>query len=216
MSEGYVIVDLNEIEAFPYHQRSGQKLLPIQRLTEFRPAGINGWIGDTGEPLVPEHAEDSDNEEMYVVVTGHATFTVDGESIDAPAGTLLHLQPGEIRSAVSAAPGTIIVAVGATIGKAFANPGWTSFVVADALRQAGRMDEAREAVAEMLALHPDAWHAPYNAACFEALAGDADAAFAYLARAKEMAPAEELRGYLEGDSDLDPIRDDPRFQELLA
>lgn len=216
MSDGYQILDLTEIEAFPYHQRGGQKLLTIQRLTGFRPVGINGWIGDTGEGLVPEHTEDSDNEEMYVVVRGRARFTVDGDSFDAPEGTLVHLLPGEMRSAVSDEPGTIVVAIGATIGKAFANPGWTSFVVADALRQAGRMDEARAAVSEMLALHPDAWHAPYNAACFEALAGDADAAFAYLTRAKEMAPDADLRPYLQDDSDLDSLREDLRFQELLA
>ncbi|HKU58106.1 MAG TPA: hypothetical protein VJP39_00760 [Gaiellaceae bacterium] len=215
MSEGYVIVDLNELEAFPYHQRGGQKLLPIQRATNFRPAGMNGWIGDAGEPLVPEHAEDSDNEELYVVVQGRATFTVDGNFFDAPAGTLLHALPGEMRSAVSEEPRTIIAAIGATIGQAFENPGWTSFVVADALRREGRLDDARVAIAEMLALHPDAWHAPYNAACFESLMGDADAAFDYLRRAQAMNP-EALRPFLEGDTDLDPIRDDPRFQELLA
>lgn len=216
MSEGYVIVDLNETEAFPYHQRGGQKLPPIQRLTHFRPAGMNGWIGDAGEPLVPEHAEDSDNEELYVVVQGRATFTVDGNSFDAPAGTLLHAMPGEMRSATSEEPGTIIVAVGATIGQAFSNPGWTSFVVADALRRAGRMEESRVAIQEMIDAAPDHWGPLYNAACFEALAGDADAAFAYLARSKKLADPDELRGYLEGDTDLDPIRGDPRFPELLA
>jgi tetratricopeptide (TPR) repeat protein len=213
---GYTILDLTEIEAFPYHQRGGQKLLTIGRLTGFRAAGINGWIGDPSEPLVPEHAEDSDNEEMYIVARGRATFTVDGKTIDAPAGTLLHVMPGEKRVAKAEEPGTIIVAVGGLIGKAFDGGGWTSFVVADALRRDGRMDEARGAIGEMLALYPDAWHAPYNAACFESLAGDADAAFAYLARAKELAPADDLHGYLEGDEDLAPIRSDPRFQELLA
>lgn len=212
---GYVIVDLNELEAFPYHQRGGQKLLPIQRITNFQPAGMNGWIGDPGEPLVPEHAEDSDNEELYVVVQGRATFTVDGNSFDAPAGTLVHALPGELRSAKSEEPSTIIAAIGATIGQPFDNPGWTSFVVADALRREGRLDEARVAVAEMLALHPNAWHAPYNAACFESLAGNADAAFDHLRRAKKMDP-EGVKPYLAEDADLDSIRDDPRFQELLA
>jgi len=215
MSDGYTIVDLNELEAFPYHQRGGQKLLPIQRITNFRAAGMNGWIGDASEPLVPEHAEDSDNEELYVVVQGRATFTVDGGSFDAPAGTLVHALPGELRSAKSEEPRTIVAAIGATIGRPFDNPGWTSFVVADALRREGRIDEARVAVAEMLALHPDAWHAPYNAACFESLAGDGDAAFAYLRRARAMDP-EGVKPFLAEDSDLDPIRDDPHFQELLA
>jgi hypothetical protein len=74
MSSGYRILDLATAESFPYHQRDGQKLLPIQRLTDFRAAGINGWTGDPGEPLVPKHAEDSDNEELYLVVRGHAAL----------------------------------------------------------------------------------------------------------------------------------------------
>ena len=216
MSDGYVILDLGEIEAYPYHQREGEKLLTIQRLTGFRPAGVNGWIGDPGEKLVPEHEEDSGNEEMYVVVRGRATFTVDGNSFDAPEGTLVYVTAGERRSARAEEPGTIVVAVGATVGEAFGGSAWTSFVVADALRREGRLDEARTAIQELLDGQPDRWAAPYNAACFEALAGDADAAFAYLARAKEMAPDEQIREYLEGDSDLDPLRDDPRFEELLA
>ncbi|HEY3962074.1 MAG TPA: hypothetical protein VGL84_06065 [Gaiellaceae bacterium] len=216
MSEGYVIVDLTEIEAVPYYQREGEKLLTIQRLTGFRPAGINGWIGDPGEKLIPEHEEDSGNEELYVVVRGRATFTVDGKSFDAPEGTLVHVISGEKRTADAGEPGTIIVAIGATIGEPFETGGWTSFVVADAYRRQGRIDEARVAIGELLESTGDRWAGPYNAACFEALAGDADAAFGYLARAKEMAPDVELRQYLEGDSDLDPIRDDPRFQELLA
>jgi uncharacterized cupin superfamily protein len=215
MSDGYQILDLAEIEPYPYHQRGGQKLLTIERLTGFRPAGINGWIGDTGEGLVPEHEEDSGNEELYVVVSGRATFTVDGTKHDAPAGTLIHVLAGEKRVAEAAEPDTIVVAVGGTIGEAHEQQGWTSFVVADALRHAGRIGEARAAIAEMIALHPDHWGPPYNAACFEALAGFPDEAFAYLARAKAMSPA-DVRPYLEQDTDLDSLRDDPRFQELLA
>ena len=216
MSDGYVIVDLNQIESFPYHQRDGQKLLPIQRLTGFRAVGINGWTGDAGEPLVPEHEEDSGNEELYAVVSGRATFTIDGKAVDAPAGTFLHVSAGEKRVAVAEEAGTIVVATGASIGKPFETAGWTSVVVADALRHKGRIDEARAAAHELLEAHPDHWGSSYNVACFEALAGNPDEAFTQLARAKELAPADELRGYLEGDSDLDSLRDDPRFQELLA
>lgn len=216
MSDGYTIVDLNELEAFPYHQRDGQKLLPIQRITGLRAVGMNAWIGDAGEPLVPEHAEESENEELYVVVQGRGRFTIDGENFDAPAGTLVYVLPGETRSAQSEEPATIIAAVGATVGQPFYNPSWTSFVVADALRHKGRMDEARATIQDVIDADPDNWGGPYNAACFEALGGNADAAFAHLARAKQLAADDRIMGYLQEDSDLDSIRDDPRFQELLA
>jgi tetratricopeptide (TPR) repeat protein len=214
MSDGYQILSLDDIEPAPYHQRDGQKLLAIGRELDYRPAGINGWIGDPGEPLVPEHAEDSDNEELYVVVRGRARFTVNGVDVDAPAGTLLHLQPGENRVAVAEEPGTIVAVIGATIGKAFESGGWTSFVIADALRREGRVDEARAVAYELLELHPDMWGAPYNVACFEALAGDADAAFRMLDQAMRL-DTQSVRKWAAEDADLDSLRDDPRFKKVV-
>ena len=67
-------------------------------------------------------------------------------------------------------------------------------------------------MAEEMERRPDSWALPYNLACLEALAGNADEAFAMLDRIPN---GPELRGYLENDTDLDNIRDDPRFQELL-
>jgi quercetin dioxygenase-like cupin family protein len=215
VSDGYTILSLDEIEPAPYHQRDGQKLLAIQRLLDFRAAGINGWIGDPGEGLVPEHAEDSDNEELYVVVRGRARFTVDGVVVDAPAGTLLHVRPGENRVAVSEETGTIVVAIGATVGKPFESGGWTSFVVADHLRREGRIDEGRQVVYELLELHPGVWGAPYNIACFEALAGDADAAFRMLDQALRI-DTQSVRQWAAQDSDLDSLHDDPRWKKVAG
>jgi hypothetical protein len=54
----------------------------------------------------------------------------------------------------------------------------------------------------------------YNVACCESLAGRKDDAIAHLRRAIEL--SERTRAYLDGDSDLDPIRDEPAFKQLLA
>jgi tetratricopeptide (TPR) repeat protein len=211
MSDGYQILSLDELEPALNHQRDGQKLLAIQRALDYRPAGINGWIGDAGEGLVPEHAEDSDNEELYVVVRGRARFTVDGTDIDATAGTLLHLLPGESRVAVSEEPGTIVVVIGATIGEAFQNGGWTNFVIADALRREGRTEEAAVVIQELVELAPDVWYTHYNAACFHALAGNPDTAFRLLDEAARI-NTQEVRKWTAKDTDLDPLHDDPRWQ----
>jgi quercetin dioxygenase-like cupin family protein len=211
MSEGYSIHSLAEIEAIPYHQQQGQKLIPVQLTLDYRAAGVNGWFGDPGELLVPEHDEDSD-EELYVVVQGRATFTVEGETFDAPAGTLVHVPAKERRTAVAAEPETIVLVVGGTQGVAPGPSGWTPFVVADAHRRAGRMQDARRAVQAMLA-STDLWFAPYNAACFEALAGDPDAAFSYLEEAFRR-DADAARGYAPNDDDLISLRDDPRWPEV--
>lgn len=214
MTKGYEILSLDEIEPVPYHAREGEKLLTVERLLGYRVAGVNGWIGDPGERLVPEHAEDED-EELYVVVRGRATFTLDGRAVAAPAGTLVHLLPGEERSAVSEEPGTIVLAIGAEPGKAHEPSGWTHWVVADAFRREGRVDDGRRAIEEMLQAHPGAWHAPYNAACYEALAGDSDRAFEHLRRAFRLNPGEARRHAAE-DPDLDSLRDDPRFGEVAG
>ena len=55
----------------------------------------------------------------------------------------------------------------------------------------------------------------YNSGCWEVFAGNPDAAFEHLRRARELNPG-AVRLYLEGDSDLDPLRDDPRFKELTG
>jgi quercetin dioxygenase-like cupin family protein len=214
MADGYRILSLDEIEpVFAHHQQA--KLLAVRRQLGFRAAGINAWLGDTGERLVPPHEEESGNEELYVVVRGRASFTVGDDTSDAPAGTFVHVVSGERRAATAAEDGTIVLAVGATRGQPFRIFAWEDYAVADAFRRAGRLEEGRAVLAAALAAQPDSWGVVYNAACWESLAGDADAAFALLGRALALEEV-EVRQYAEGDSDLDPLRDDPRWRELLA
>lgn len=209
---GYELLSLDELE--PAEHR-GSNLLPIRHALGFRPAGINAWAADAGGQLIPPHEEESGNEELYVVVRGRATFSVGGESADAPAGTLVFVGAGEQRTAVAEEPRTIVVAVGATVGEPFRAGGWDTFAVADTLRRRGRLDEARSIMRGLIDRDPSAWEHWYNAACFEALAGDADEAFAHLRKAVALNRG-AVNPYLAEDTDLDPIRDDPRFAELLV
>jgi hypothetical protein len=213
VSEGYEILTLDEIETAPHR---GSNLIPIRYLLGYRAAGVNGWRADAGEQLIPPHEEDSGNEELYVVVSGRATFTVGEEQRDAPAGTLVFV-PAEVhRTAVAEESGTILFVVGATVGEAWDGGGWDTFAVADGFRQAGRMDECRAVMRKAMDERPEMWALPYNAACLESLAGNADEAFDWLRRAKELAPPQQIEEYLRGDTDLDNVRDDRRFQELLS
>jgi len=212
MSEGYQVLSLDELEPIPHR---GSNLLPLRHTLGYRAAGVNAWSADTGGQLIPPHEEDSGNEELYAVVRGRATFTVGDESAEAPAGTLVFVPPRVYRTASAEEPGTIVLAVGASVGQAFVSHGWDSYAIADAYRRTGRIDEGRAVLRTMLEALPRAWYVPYNAACWESLAGNADAALDHLRDAVEL-DAEETRGYMAQDADLDPIRDDPRFQELLA
>jgi hypothetical protein len=74
--------------------------------------------------------------------------------------------------------------------------------------------DARALLAEEFDRHPDAWQPAYNAACFEALTGNADAAFEHLARAFALGPARVRKLAADGE-DFATLRSDPRWQELL-
>ena len=146
---------------------------------------------------------------------GRAKFTVGDETADAPAGTLVFVPPLVERTAVAEEDGTIVLAAGGRVDESFRGGNWDTFAIADAHRREGRADQGREIMRRAREERPDSWAMVYNSACWEALAGNPDDAFAHLRKALEMNP-EEVRRYIAEDSDLDPLRDDPRFQELLA
>jgi mannose-6-phosphate isomerase-like protein (cupin superfamily) len=213
MSDGYTILTLDEVETAEHR---GSNLIAVRHMLGFRPAGVNAWIADTGAQLIPPHEEDSGNEELYAVVRGRATFTVGEETADAPAGSLVFVPPLVDRTASAEEDGTIVFAIGASVGEAFSAGGWDSFAIATTYLQHGRFDEGRAVMTQLIAENPDHWPTHYNAGCLEAQAGNADAAIEHLRRAKELDADGHSAEYFQGDTDLDPIRDDPRFQELLG
>jgi hypothetical protein len=149
---------------------------------------------------------------MYVVLRGQATFTIDGEEVDAPAGTIVHLPtPGVRRGAIAREDGTTVLAVGAKRGEPFQPSGWELGFRAAQMPPA----EAVAYVEEHMSEYPETAATHYNLACFRALAGEREGAFDALERAVELEP-ENVRKWAEGDSDLDSIRDDPRFGQLLS
>ena len=76
--------------------------------------------------MVEEHAEQQlGHEELYVVVRGRARFTLDGDEVDAPAGTLVFLSdPAVKRVAVAEEPDALVLAIGGKPGEAFTPSAW--------------------------------------------------------------------------------------------
>jgi len=70
-------------------------------------------------------------------------------------------------------------------------------------------------VAAGLTQTDEVWGRHYNVACYLALAGEHDAAFEHLRTAVEL-DRDKVMKWLPEDSDLDPLRDDPRFKELAG
>jgi mannose-6-phosphate isomerase-like protein (cupin superfamily) len=79
-----------------------------------------------GEVFTGEHTElDTRHEELFYVASGRAAIRVAGETIDAPAGTFVHVpDPGTPRGATALEPGTTLLAVGGEPGKAFQVSEW--------------------------------------------------------------------------------------------
>lgn len=213
MSSGYEILDLDDLEHIPY-RGSGATLRPLRVRLGFTAFGANVWSAEeAGGTLIPPHEEQSGHEELYVVVRGRATFTVGEESVDAPAGTLLHIEAATFRTATAAEPGTMVLAVGGKEGEAFHGGGWENVHIAFAKLGAGDVEGGRELMRSEIPHDEHAWGGHYNLACYEAIAGDADAAFAELRKALDL-NRDMVMNWLPNDADLDPIRDDPRFEEL--
>lgn len=178
--------------------------------------GINAFVAEkAGDDVVGGHTEaQAGHEELYLVFSGHATFTVAGDDIDAPAGTIVFVRdPAAQRGAVAKEAGTTVLAVGGKSGEAFQISAWevawpwTSRGMA--LYNKKKFAEAAAAFEEGLGAAPTHSGLHYNLACTRSLNGEPDAAFEQLAIAIDGYPgfAELARK----DSDFDPIRDDPRF-----
>jgi tetratricopeptide (TPR) repeat protein len=176
--------------------------------------GVNAWTGrSAGDRIINEHDEADEDEELYLVQQGRATFELDGERVDAPAGTMVFARPGVKRTAFAEEPGTTIVAIGGRPGEVYEPSGFEVWLPINALYEAGKYAEAADRGRELIEQNPGYAGLFYNVACCESLAGRTDDAIEHLARAIEL--SERFRGFAAGDSDFDPIREQPAFKELV-
>jgi len=201
------IVHIDELELIPVGDR-GLQWRPVRSRFGIKAFGTNAYTAEVGNEIVEEHTERTNgHEEMYVVISGRATFTLDGDEVDAPAGTIVHLpDPSVRRKAVAAEPDTRVLAVGGKPGEAFQPSAWELGFRAAQMEPA----EAVEYVEKHMGEYPDDAATRYNLACFKALAGDRGGALTELVRAYQM-ESERVREWAEKDTDLDSIRDDPRY-----
>jgi quercetin dioxygenase-like cupin family protein len=213
MTDGYEVAHIDELEELPIN--NGEFVWrPVRRRFGITAFGTNAYTGDTGQRVIEEHSERDNHQEMYVVLRGRATFTLGDDEVDAPAGTIVFLQPDTKRGAIAAEDGTAVLAVGAKPGVVFEPSLWEDVFAANAYADKGELDRARKLMADLLEQHPDAWQGFFNAACLEARLGNQDLALEHFERALELEP-EKAREFAKTDSDFDSIRGDPRFVELL-
>jgi hypothetical protein len=101
--------------------------IPIRHRFGIETFGMNAYRRNSGEGLVPEHDEAASGApELFYVATGHATFAVGGDEVDAPAGTCVWISDAAAtRSATAKADDTLVLAIGAAKpGEAYSPSGW--------------------------------------------------------------------------------------------
>jgi hypothetical protein len=212
----YSVVQLDEIEELTDGRCPWRPVAHHLGITSF---GINAWTArDAGDRIINEHDESGPgelHEELYLVLRGRATFELNGEQQDAPAGTLVFAHPGVKRTAFAAEPGTTLIALGGVPGQAYEPSAWVIWAPLHPLYEAGRYAEAAERGLELVEANPGyAAGLLYNVACCEALAGRTADALEHLRRAIDQ--SERFRALAADDSDFDPIRDEPAFNELVG
>jgi tetratricopeptide (TPR) repeat protein len=172
-----------------------------------------------GEDVIDEHDELSPgadrHEELYAVVQGSATFTLDGEEIEAPHGTVVFVQPETTRKAVATSDETIVLAVGGRRGEAFRVP------PGGVLSDLGFWEHynAKDYEGALATCHVALEKFPgnalilYNIACMQSLLGRGDEALETLGTAVEKWP--RFKENSQKDDDFASLRENPRFLELV-
>ena len=165
-------------------------------------------------PIINEYDEDSEPaEELFVVVSGRAVFQLEGEQMEAPAGTLVFAPQGTRRTAVAAEPATTILVIDGAPGKAYDATGWELWAPLSPLYDQGKHAELRARLEALIAANPQYPMLVYNLACSDALSGHTAAAIDHLRRAVDA--SEKFRANAREDSDFDSIRDEPSFKALI-
>ena len=154
------------------------------------------------------------NEELYLVLQGRAAFELDGERVDAPAGTFVVARPGVKRTAFAEEPETTILAVGGTPGEEYEPHGWEFWAPMAQLYESGDYAEAADrgtrsgrgaSRVRRPPLQPRLLREPRRPDRRR------DRAPPSLDRAVGAVP----RATRKDDSDFDAIRDEPAFKELI-
>src|SRR3954470_18608109 len=102
--DGHMVAHLAEIDEIDDGREPFRPIRHIFGITSF---GVTSWTARAaGDRIINEHDEAGEAEELYVVQSGRATFELDGERVDAPAGTFVFARPGIKRTAFAEEAGT--------------------------------------------------------------------------------------------------------------
>ena len=204
---GWRIESLSGMESLP--GPGTLRWTPLRKRLGITAFGINAYTAaEAGQDVVEEHTEETlGHEELYAVVAGRATFSLDGEELDAPAGTLVFIgDPAVKRHAKAMEAGTTVLAIGGKPGQHEPST-WETFFAAYAYADEGELDRGLAELDAGLEEKPDQPALLYHRACLRTRAGRLDEARADLDRATAADP--KLAKWAAKDDDLAPLRVQP-------
>jgi tetratricopeptide (TPR) repeat protein len=210
----YAVAQLDEIEEFA---DAGGHYRPIRHQLGVTAFGVTAWTAHAaGDLVINEHDEDDPtaDEELFLVLRGHAVFELDGDRVEAPAGTLVFAPPGTKRTAFATEEETTVIALEGTPGKAYEARGWELWAPLAPLYEAGAYAEVADRLGPLVAAAPQYPMLFFNLACCESQCGRTNDALDHLRRAIEMSA--EFRDAAKDDSDLAAIRAEPAFRQLIS
>lgn len=181
---------------------------PVRRTLGIEAFGMNAYVAaQPGDDVVERHTEQQlQHQEVYVVVRGRARFELGDETVDAPAGTIVFVSdPAVQRYARAEEPDTMVLAVGGNPDEPYTPSAWEWYFEAERFRDPLDPEAALRLLAEANERFPGHMGVLYSIACWEALAGRLDDAWATLQRA--VALDERAHEWALGDEDLVAIRD---------
>jgi hypothetical protein len=211
------VARLDEVEPIDV---AGGRFQPLRRILGVRAFGINAYTAScAGDQLIEQHDEtgagSGGHEEAYIVVSGHASFTIGDRQIDAPAGTIVFVPDiGTRRAAVALSDQTTAIVVGAPADQQLPVSPFEYWFVAEAPYKHGDYQTAIKIVSEGLEQWPDHPDLHYQLACYHALAEDTDQALNHLELA--VAADDSARELAASDTDFSTIHTHPRFTELTS
>jgi tetratricopeptide (TPR) repeat protein len=201
---GYEVASVTSLESLP--GPGSLRWTPLRKHFGITAFGINAYTAtEAGQDVVEEHNEERlGHEEIYVVLTGRATFVLGEEEREVPAGSAVFLRDPTIRRYARAEePGTTVLAIGGKPGQHEVSA-WEYFFAAYPKADAGDYEGALAELDAGLAQRPEHPALLYHRACILAKAGRVEEARPWLDRA--LAGDPDLQRWVDEDEDLAPLR----------
>ena len=216
MTDRFRVMRLDEVGGYAEEGRPRWHM--IRSVLGIQSFGINAWRAtEAGQAIIGDHDEvgpgAGGHEELYLVLSGRATFTLDGERVAAPAGTIVFVKDPHVRrSAAADEAATEILVIGGRPGIAFSESPWERSAEALRFWTTGEWDRAIEILDAQLKGDPLNPNVLYNLSCAESRGGRIDDAIGHLRQAVELEP--QFATLAQDDVDLALIRADARFPSV--